>query len=179
MLRKLVVAGVVATLAILPAAVAHAQFQQGDFELTLSGQGSNGPDFDGTQWSVDGQLGYFFTKELEASIRQTVSYTDVGATVGGGSAWNAATRVALDYNFDIGGRIVPYIGGNIGFVYGDGVHDTFEAGPEAGVKFFVNSTTFIRLGVEYEFFFDTDDDATNAVSDGQFIYSLGIGFRWK
>jgi hypothetical protein len=74
---------------------------------------------------------------------------------------------------------VPYVGANIGYVYGDGVHDTFEAGPEGGVKFFVNSTTFIKLGVEYEFFFDKGDDTSNAFSDGQFIYSLGIGFRWK
>ena len=174
MLRKLMV---VAALAILPATVASAQFSAGDWELTLSGQGSNGPDFNGTTWSIDGQLGYFFTKEVEASIRQTLSYTDVGLTAGGGTAWAGATRVALDYNFDLG-KWVPYIGANIGFVYGDGVHDTFEAGPEAGVKFFVNSTTFIKLGVEYEFFFDEGSDSTT-LSDGQFIYSLGIGFRWK
>jgi hypothetical protein len=175
MLRKLMV---VAAVLMLPAVAANAQFSQGDYELTLSGQGSNGPDFDGTTWSVDGQLGYFFTKELEASVRQTVSYTDIGTTAGGGSAWNGATRLALDYNFDVG-RIVPYVGANVGFVYGDGVHDTWEAGPEAGLKFFVNSTTFIRLGVEYEFFFDQGDDASDSFSDGQFIYSLGIGFRWK
>ena len=174
MLRRWMLA---AALSVLPAVAANAQFQQGDYELTLSGQGSNGPDFDGTTWSVDGQLGYFFTKELEASIRQTVSYSDVG-TAGGGSAWNGATRIALDYNFDMG-RIVPYLGANVGFVYGDGVNDTWEAGPEGGVKFFVNSTTFIKLGVEYEFFFDNGDDASDAFSDGQFIYSLGIGFRWK
>ena len=41
MLRKLMV---VAALALLPAAVAQAQFQAGDWELTLSGNGSNGPD---------------------------------------------------------------------------------------------------------------------------------------
>src|SRR3954464_5549632 len=99
MLRRLMV---VAALAILPAAAASAQFSAGDWELTLSGSGSNGPDFNGTTWSVDGQLGYFFTKELEASVRQTLSYTDVGFTAGGGSAWAGATRVALDYNFDLG-----------------------------------------------------------------------------
>jgi hypothetical protein len=169
---------VVAALAILPAAAANAQFSAGDWELTLSGQGSNGPDFDGTQWSVDGQLGYFLTKGIELGLRQTVSYTDIGVTAGGGSAWSGATRVTLDYNFDLG-RIVPYVGANIGFVYGDGVHDTWEAGPEGGVKFFVNSTTFIKVGVEYEFFFDSGDDASDAFSDGQFIYGLGIGFRWK
>lgn len=174
MLRRLMV---VAALAVLPAVAAQAQFNQGDWELTLSGQGSNGPDFDGTSWSLDGQLGYFYTKNLEVGIRQTLTYTDIGITAGGGTAWTGATRLSLDWNFDTG-RWVPYVGGNIGFAYGDGIHDTWEAGPEAGIKFFVNSTTFIRLGVEYEFFFDEGSDST-ALSDGQFIYSLGIGFRWK
>ncbi|HEY7120337.1 MAG TPA: hypothetical protein VH475_27360 [Tepidisphaeraceae bacterium] len=172
MLRKLMV---VAALAILPAMAASAQFSAGDWELTLSGQGSNGPDFDGTAWSVDGQIGYFLTKELEVSLRQTVTYTDIGVTAGGGSAWAGASRIAADWNFDMG-RWVPYIGANIGYVYGDGVHDSFEAGPEAGIKFFVNSTTFIRFGAEYEFFFD--NGSGNTFSDGQFIYGLGIGFRW-
>jgi hypothetical protein len=176
MLRQWMV--LVAALVILPAVSARGQFNAGDWELTLSGQGSNGPDFDGTQWSVDGQLGYFYTKNLEVALRQTVSYTDIGSTAGGGSAWNGATRISLDWNFDIG-RWVPYVGANVGFVYGEGVNDTWEAGPEAGIKFFVNSTTFIRVGVEYEFFFDQGSDASNAFSDGQFIYGLGIGFRWR
>lgn len=170
MLRKLMV---VAALALLPAAAAHAQFQAGDWELTLSGQGSNGPDFDGTQWSVNGNIGYFLTKELEVNLRQTVGYSDLVA----GTAWNGSTRIGVDYNFDMG-RWVPYVGANIGYVYGDGVNDSWTAGPEAGIKFFVNSTTFVQLGAEYQFFFDQGSDASQAFSDGQFLYSLGIGFRW-
>jgi hypothetical protein len=171
MLRKFFVA---AALMLLPAAAASAQFQAGDWELTLGGSGSNGPDFNGTTWAVNGGLGYFLTKEFEIGVRQSIAYTDIGVE---GGAWNGSTRVALDYHFDLG-RWQPYIGGNIGFVYGDGVHDTWEAAPEAGVKFFVNSTTFIQVGVEYQFFFDEDSDASDAFSDGQFIYGLNIGFRW-
>ena len=169
MLRKLMV---VAALALLPAAAAQAQFQAGDWALTLSGQGSHGPDLDGTAFGVNADIGYFFTKELEVSLRQTIGYSDLVQ----GTAWNGSTRLAVDYNWDMG-RWVPYIGANIGYVYGD-VNDTWIAGPEAGVKFFVNSTTFIQLGVEYQFFFDQGDDASEAFSDGQFLYSLGIGFRW-
>jgi hypothetical protein len=170
MLRKLMV---VAALALLPAAAAQAQFQAGDWALTLSGQGSNGPDFDGTQFSVNADIGYFLTKEFEVSLRQSIGYSDLVQ----GTAWNGSTRVAVDYNWDMG-RWVPYIGANIGYVYGDGVNDSWLAGPEAGVKFFVNSTTYVQLGVEYQFFFDQGDDASEAFSDGQFLYSLGIGFRW-
>ena len=170
MLRKLMV---VAALALLPAMAAQAQFQQGDYELTLSGSGSNGPDFNVTDFGVNGNLGYFLTKELEVGVRQSASYAD---DQGAGSAWFGSTRLALDYHFDLG-RVQPYIGGNIGYQYGD-IHNTWEAAPEAGIKWFVNSTTFIQLGVEYQFFFDQDSDASSSFSDGRFLYGLGIGFRW-
>jgi len=76
------------------------------------------------------------------------------------------------------GQIQPFIGGNIGYVYGETVNDTWEAAPEAGVKFYVTNTTFIYLLVEYQFFFDHGSDASSAFSDGQFLYSAGIGFRF-
>jgi outer membrane protein W len=173
MLRKLFV---VAALGLLPAAVASAQFSAGDKELTLGGSGNNGPDFNGTTFAVNGSFGYFLTKEVEVGLRQSVGYTDL--TGGEGSAWSASTRLALDYHFDLN-RWQPYIGGNIGYVYGDGVSDTWEAAPEAGIKFFVNSTTFIQFSAEYQFFFDKGSDASEAFSDGQFVYGLNIGFRWK
>jgi len=42
----------------------------------------------------------------------------------------------------------------------------------------VNSTTFIQVGVEYQFFFNNGDDASQSFSDGQFVYGANIGFRW-
>ena len=171
MLRKFFVA---AALMLLPAAAANAQFQAGDWELTLGGSGSNGPDFDGTAWNVNGSLGYFMTKEFELGVRQSIGYTDIGVD---GSAWNGSTRIFADYHFDMG-RWQPYVGGNIGYVYGD-VADSWLAAPEAGIKFFVNSTTFIQFSAEYQFFFDDGDDASDAFSDGQFLYGLNIGFRWR
>ena len=169
MLRKFFVA---VALMLLPAAAANAQFQAGDWELTLGGSGSNGPDFDGTTWAVNGSLGYFLSKEFEVGVRQTIGYTDIGV----GSDWAGSTRVFADYHFDMG-RWQPYVGGNFGYVYGGA--DSFLAAPEAGVKFFVNSTTFIALTAEYQFFFDDGDDASDSFSDGQFLYGLNIGFRWR
>jgi hypothetical protein len=163
---------VVAALVLLPVA-AQAQFQAGDKELTLSGQADNGPDFNGFRAGGSAQIGYFFTKEFEVSLQQTVNYDDIGVQ---GSNLSFSTGFAVDYHFDLG-RMQPYIGANLGYQYGD-VNNTFQAGPEAGIKYFVNSTTFIKAGIEYEFFFDNDSDASDAFSDGRFIYQLGIGFRW-
>src|SRR5688572_13775798 len=96
---------------LLCATAAQAQFQERDYELTLSGAGANGPDFDGVSFNVGGSLGYFLTNEFEVLLRQTIGYSDVG---GGGSALNGSTRIAADWNFNLG-TWVPYIGANIGY----------------------------------------------------------------
>ena len=172
MLRKLMV---VAALALLPALAAQAQFQAGDYELTLGANAAHGPDLNGVAFSGNGSLGYLLTNQLELGLRQTIGYSDVTGA-GGGSAWNASTRFALDYHFDMG-RWQPYIGANIGYVYGDGVQDTFEAAPEAGIKFFVNTTTFVYGMAEYQIFFNHDKGA--AFDKGSFVYSLGFGVILK
>ena len=158
-------------LALLVPTAAQAQFHQGDWELTLSGQAANSVDFDGVTIAAAGSLGYFLTKEIEVSLRQSVGYTDVNVS----SAWNGNTSLAADYHFDLG-QWQPFLGGSFGYIYGEGANsDTWEAAPEGGVKYFVNSTTFIQLLVQYQFFFN---DNGNDFEDGQFVYSLGIGFRW-
>ncbi len=159
---------------ILPAAAFAQGFTQGDKDLTLSGSGSSSKDFDSTAFSIEGYLGYFFTDNLEGMIRQGVGYADVP---GSDNNWNASTRVALDYHFDLG-RWWPFVGANLGYIYGDQVHDTWVAGPEGGVKFFVNETTYVLGLIEYEFFFDSSDNIDDAFDDGRFVYILGVGFRW-
>ena len=174
MLRKGIVlsALAVAVVAMLPQS-SYAYFEEGDKEITLSGQAANGPDWDGVFLGVNGSVGYFITDNLELSLRQSLTYTDIGVD----SALSGSTRVALDFHFDME-ALQPFVGANFGYVYGDAVNDTFEAAPEGGAKWFVNSTTFIFGMVEYQFFFDSGDSASGSFDDGQFVYTLGIGFRF-
>ena len=163
-------------LAVLGASsVAMANFHQGDKEFTLSGSGGNDKEFRAGSVNVNASLGYFVTDGFELSIRQSLSYSDAGQHQD--SILNGSTRGAADYNFDLG-RWRPFLGVNLGYVYGEGVSDTWEAAPEAGLKFFVNDTTFLYGQVEYQFFFRDAGGADDAFDDGQFVYSLGIGFRF-
>ena len=135
-------------LALLPT-VASAQFQQGDWELTLTGNGLSDNDFDATSLTVGGSIGYFFTDQIEVGLRQTISLGRRLTT----ACFNGSTSVFGDYHFDLD-RWQPFIGANFGYVYGDSLDDTFVAGPEGGVKYFVNNTTFIFASVQYQFFWD-------------------------
>jgi len=163
MLRKLYLVPVLALLA-LPA-LSRAQFEAGNWELKLNGTGSNDQDFRTGAAAVGLSLGYFTTKELEIGVRQGLIWSD------GGSAWAGDTRLFADWHFDLD-RWQPYVGANVGYQYGDNVNDSWLAGPELGVKYFVNATTFIDANVAYEF------NLEEGLDTGAFFYGLGIGFKW-
>ncbi len=173
MLKRIVVATSIVCL-VLPAVGFAQGFSQGDKVLSLNGSGTSDNELDNTDFNIEGAFSYFFTDRFEGAIRQGFAYADLP---GNDNNWAASTRVALDYNFDMG-TLWPLVGVNFGYVYGDAVNDTWVAGPEAGVRYFVNSTTFILGLVEYQFFFDESDDVDDAFDDGRFVYTVGIGFRW-
>lgn len=172
MLTKVAVAVSILCL-VLPATTFAQGFTQGDKEVVLNGTGRSANDFDSTNFSVEGSFGYFFTSNIEGSIRQSL---DLTTTENQGSDWGASTRGALDYHFDMG-RFWPFLGGNIGYNYGDDTADTWEVAAEGGLKFFVNNTTFILGRVEYQWFLN-DDDSGTGFDDSQFVYTIGIGFKW-
>ncbi len=161
-----------ALMAIFVPALANAQFKAGDWELTLGANAAHGPDLDGVSGGGTGSIGYFFTPNIELSARQTINYTDINVS---GGQLTGITLIPLDYHFDLG-RWQPFLGVNLGFIYGD-IHNTFEAGPEAGVKWFANDTTFIYGLVTYDYPFDKGSDK-DAFSNGMFAYTVGIGFRF-
>ena len=164
---------VVAALALIPT-FAKADFKAGDLELTLGGSGASNKALTTNSEAVQGSLGYFLTKDLELAIRQSLSYSKISH---GGDSFSGSTRVAVDYHFDLG-NFKPFVGGNIGYAYGTrGFTDTFEVAPEAGVKYFLNSTTFVYGLVEYQIFFRSNHGAS--FDKGSFVYGVGLGVLLK
>lgn len=150
-----------------------AQYQMGNQELTLSGSGVSDNDFDSTSLSFDVGYGYFFNQNWEGLIRQSLNVVDQP----GDNAYNASTRIGVDYNFNMQ-NIRPFLGGTIGYMYGDGVEESFIAGPEGGVKAFLSDSTFVLVAVGYDFIFEDAHDADDSFDDGVFNYRLGLGYRW-
>ncbi len=165
MLRKFLFVGVVALLPSLAMAVP----QTGDWELALNGSGSSNNDFDSHSIGASGQLGYYFQDQMEVYVRQSANWADAE---GSDSIWNGSTRVGLDYHFAIDDMWRPFIGANIGYAYGDLVDDSWIASLEGGVKYYVNSSTFVFAQVEYQFLVE------ESFGDGNFVYGLGIGFNF-
>jgi hypothetical protein len=168
--------GLIVVAVLLMPVPAAAQVERGSWELTLAGVGTSNKDFDEHAVGVNAGLGHFLLDPLELSLRQTLTYVKSSDS----TATDASTIMALDWHFPLGDdhRIVPFIGGNVGFFYGDTVSDSLEYGPEAGVKYFVNTTTFIYFRAEYEFFSHVSGGGGTSGDDRQIVYSVGIGFRF-
>jgi hypothetical protein len=115
---------------------------------------------------------HFLTDAVALALRQGIGFADVG----GRDDWNGSTRLALDYYFS-GRRAVPFVGVNIGYLYGDAVKESFVAGPEAGLRAFINNTTFVNFVLEYEFLFEDANDADEQFDEGRFVYALGLGVK--
>jgi hypothetical protein len=147
---------------------------EGDWEFTLTGNGISDKDFDSNVFGFAASVGYFFTSNLEVSIRQSLNFLSNDAT---DDALSASTRGAVDYHFDLG-QWWPFVGGSFGGVYGDGVDDAFTGGVEGGVKWYVKPETFIFGMIEWLWFFDDGSDFDDNFDDGQFVYSLGVGFNF-
>jgi hypothetical protein len=152
-------------LALAPAAVSFGQFKQGDFDLTLSGAGSNDKDFRTFSVNAIVGVGYFVTDQIEVGLRPGVSISD------GGSEYLWTASAFADYNFDLG-KFVPFAGANIGYQFGGGSSDDgFSAGPEVGIKYFLNSSTYVYGSAAYQF------NLNEGIEDGAFVYGLGLGVR--
>lgn len=142
-----------------------AQPTEGDTEFTLAGTGSSTDDFDNNSLGFDASLGLYLSDNILLDLRQAVSWFDPDV---GDDVWFGATRVAADLHF--GEALRPFIGANIGGIYGD-VDDAFFWAPEAGIKWYALDTTFIFGRAEYQIPFDSDKDES-------FVYTIGVGFNW-
>ena len=146
-------------------------FEAQDWIFSISGSGTSDDDVDNTTLSAETEVGYFLYRWLAVGVRQGVGYADVDD---GDDTWNGSTRGFADFHLDWG-RFWPFAGVNFGYLYGDDVNDSWIAGPEVGIKIFLQERAYLSLLAEYNFTFDSAEDADEAFDDGRFVYALGIG----
>ena len=148
---------------------------QGSFEFTLGGSGGSNKALNNSMGGVNATLGYYLTNSFEISVRQSGSYTN--GTGSGGANYDGSTFVGIDENFGTG-RLRPFVGLNFGRLYGDSTNDTWAAGIEGGLKFYVQPKTFLFALANYAWTFDDSDKASDNFNDGAFLWSVGVGFNF-
>lgn len=149
---------------------------QGDREVILSGSGSSDVDFDNNTVNVNGSFAQYLTDATALGLRQGVTFIDRPNV---SSQWRGATDLFAQWHF--GGRdaaVRPFVGANVGYFYGDGITDTWVAGPEVGAKWYVRPHTFVLTQVDYQVTFRSSDDVDEDWDDGRFNYRLGVGYNF-
>ncbi len=149
--------------------------QVGEREFTLGGNGASNRGFDNSFGGVNFSYGWYTTPTQLLSLRQSINYSNPSP---GGRSWNGSTRLAFDQHLTARGAVRPFVGVNVGGVYGDSVRDTFTAGLEAGAKFYVLPRTFIYAMAEYGWFFRHARNLDDRFKDGQFNWGVGVGFNF-
>ncbi|MES2692109.1 MAG: hypothetical protein V4773_01465, partial [Verrucomicrobiota bacterium] len=132
-------------------------------------------DFDNTLGGINFSYGQYLTNTLMWALRQSVNYSNPDV---GGTQWNGSTKLAFDQHFGGTSALKPFVGANIGGVYGDSVRDTWSAGLEGGVKYYVQPRTFIYAMAEYGWFFRHARSLDDRFKDGQVTWGLGVGFNF-
>lgn len=145
----------------------------GDWEVTAAGTGASDQEFDNNTLGVTASVGQYLMPNVLVGVRQTVTYSGSDDD----NVFTGATRVFADYVFDLG-RWRPYVGVGLGGVYGEGVNDSFTAGPEVGVKYYADDNTFVYAQTEYQFAFQDADEIDDSFDDGGFFHVIGVGFNF-
>ena len=139
----------------------------GNWEATLTGAGLSDDSFDTNNFGASGSLGYYINKNFILTFKQGLFFGDNNNS----TLVNARSIVQAAYQWDFD-RWQPYVGMNVGGVYGAGIRDEALFGPEVGVKYYVNESTFLFGNIAYEVPFD------NCCNDGVVPYTMGVGFNF-
>lgn len=158
---------------VAASAPAQAELGRGQRELALSGAGSSSRNLDAGSVSATGEYGTYMSPQLEVGIRQSLSWAQTDS----GSSWGGATRFYLDYHYG-SAALRPYVGASIGALYGDESDFLWSAGPEVGIKYYVQPAAFLFAQAEYQIFFGGAGEFFSKVDDGAFFYSFGAGYNF-
>jgi hypothetical protein len=138
----------------------------GNWEGTLTGSGLSTHEFDNNGFGMTGSIGYYYTKNILFTMKQGLQLSD---TQNSNTRLGGRTVVQGAYQWDFA-RFQPYIGLNVGGIYGADIEDDAVVGPEVGLKYFVNESTFLFGNVGYEM------RIGHCCTDGIVPYSVGVGF---
>lgn len=144
-------------------------------ELTFGGSGGSNRRLSDSFGGATGSLGIYFNNEWQGVIRQSVNYSNPD---GAPRTWNGSTKLALDYHFTELGSAMPFVGANFGRIYGTSLRDSWSAGLEVGVKYYLQSKVFVFAMAEYGWLFQHARELDNKFGSGQLSWSTGVGFNF-
>jgi hypothetical protein len=144
-------------------------------ELTFGGSGGSNRSLSDSFGGAAASYGVYFNNEWQGVVRQSLNYRNPRR---GGTTWDGSTRLAADYHLTNMGMTMPFFGASFGRIYGSSLRDTWSAGLETGVKYYMQRRVFVFGMAEYNWLFRRTRELDNNFGSGQFIFTTGIGFNF-
>ena len=144
-------------------------------EITFGGNGGSNRHLSDSFGGFSGSYGVYFNNEWQGVLRQSLNYHN---PAGAGTTWGGSTRLAIDYHFTELRMTMPFVGASFGRIYGSSLRDTWSAGLETGVKYYLQRRFFVFGMAEYNWLFERARRADNNFGSGQFIFTTGLGFNF-
>ena len=145
-------------------------------ELSFGGSGGSNRELSDSFGGASVSYGVYLSDQWQGVIRQSVNYHNPR---GGSTTWNGSTRIAFDYHITDMGSAMPFFGVNAGRIYGTSLRDSWTAGLEAGLKYYVQPRIFVFAMAEYNWFFQSAREIDDRdFGSGQFSWTAGIGFNF-
>lgn len=127
-------------------------------------------DADGFGFELNGRFGYFVVDGIEAGV-----YGDLGFRGSGNR--NVDLGVFSEYNFDVGGAVVPHVGLGVGLGWSDrgSSHDTYmELEAWGGLKYFF--VDYAAFGLDAALMYATEDVYDDY--EHSFDWAFRFNTRW-
>lgn len=86
-------------------------------------------------------------------------------------------RLALDQELS-SGAFRPFVGVALGRIYGETSRENWSAGVAGGARYFVQPDTYVHASLDYGWMFSPARSFNDRLADGQWTWSMGVGFRF-
>lgn len=144
-------------------------------EFTFAGSGATNTEFSDSSGGATLGYGVYINEDWQAVLRQSINYSN---PENGPRRYTGSTKVAFDYIFNLPGSALPFIGANLGTVYGSNFRDSWSGGFEAGVKYYLVSKVFVFAMADYSWNFRHGDDFDDNFEKARLTWSAGLGFNF-
>jgi hypothetical protein len=148
----------------------------GSQEITIGGNGSSNRNLNSSNGGGAVSYGYYNASSFETILRQTISYSNPKGP--NGNVWNGETSIAGDWLPVTSGALRPFVGANLGWVYGSDVRSSAAAGLETGLKYYVAPRTFLYAMADYGWLFRHDKAIAARFTTGLWNWGIGMGFNF-